>query len=85
MVTAYKLINGNSTWKRRGVVFGLGGGLLAPLAGSLLTIVSWFTHPAALRYLATALFVVTLPLLILGAHCLDLLDKDKTAEQKERG
>ena len=86
MVTAYKLIDGNSTWKSRGAVFGLGGGLIAPVAGSILTIVSWFADPAwhgfSLHYLATALFVLTLPLLILGAHCLDLIDK--TAGKKER-
>jgi hypothetical protein len=27
--------------------------------------------------IATTLFVIAFPLLILGAHCLDLLDKDR--------
>ena len=77
-----------TTWKNRGAVLGLGGGLIAPIVGSFLTIVSWFADPAwhgfSLHYAATALFVLTLPLLIFGAHCLDLLDKKKTADQKER-
>lgn len=79
MVTAYKNID--STWKGRCAVLGLGGGLLAPIAGSILTIISWFADPAwhgfSLHFVATALFIVTLPLLLLGAHCLDLLDQQK--------
>ncbi len=69
-------------------MFGLAGGLIAPIAGSILTIVTWFADPAwhgySLHYVATALFVLTLPLLLFGAHCLDLLDKQKTTDQKEQ-
>jgi hypothetical protein len=81
MVIIFKLAGDYSTWKSRGVVFGLIGGLMAPILGSMLTVISWFSNPAwhglSLHAAATSLFVVALPLLILGAHCLDLLDKEK--------
>lgn len=81
MATVYRFISESWTWRNYVALLGLAGGLLAPIVGSLLTIISWFADPAwhgfSLHYVATALFVVALPLLLLGAHCLDLLDKDK--------
>ena len=69
-------------WKGVGVVFGLVGGFVAPILGSMVTIVSWFSDPAwhgvSLHQAATGLFFLAIPLLILGAHCLDLLDRQKT-------
>jgi len=69
-------------WSRRtcGVAFGLCGGLIALIFGTLVTAVSWFIDPkwhgVFLHQTSTVLFVVAMPLLIFGAHCLDLLDKD---------
>lgn len=73
-------------------MLGLGAGFSAPVAGSLVTIVSWFRDPLwhgfALHQASTFLFVLTLPLLIFGAHCLDLLDTEKEVKHEydvERG
>jgi hypothetical protein len=87
-----ELINGNCGWKSRGAVVGLSAGFSAALAGSFITIITWFRDPVwhglALHQAATGLFVIVLPLLVFGAHCLDLLDKDKEAKHAhdvERG
>lgn len=76
-----ELLAGSASWKSRGAVLGLCSGFGAPIAGSIVTIVSWFTDPVwhglALHQAGTSLFFVALPLLVFGAHCLDLLDKDK--------
>lgn len=54
---------------------------MAPIIGSVLTAISWFVDPMwhgfSLHAAATALFVLTFPLLLLGAHCLDLMEKEK--------
>lgn len=76
-----ELLGGASSWKIRGAIAGLCSGFAAPIAGSIVTIVSWFRDPVwhgfALHQAGTSLFVLALPLLVFGAHCLDLLDKDK--------
>lgn len=76
-----ELLRGRWDWRSRGAVFGLCGGFSAPIIGGIVTVISWFSDPAwhgiALHQAGTTLFVLTLPLLILGAHCLDLLDRDK--------
>ena len=81
MATTYKGQGSVSTWTSRGAAFGLFGGLFAPVVGSLVTVISWFADPTwhglSLHIAGTALFVITFPLLLLGAHCLDLLDKQK--------
>ena len=86
MVTAMpravtELISGTWNWKNGTAAFGLGAGFIAPIIGSIVTVISWFKDPVwhhvALHQAGTTLFVLTLPLLVLGAHCLDLLDKDK--------
>lgn len=78
--TTYNLPASPSPWKIVGSVFGLFGGLMAPIIGSVLTIVSWFAdsvwHGLSLHLIGTFLFVISFPLLLLGTHCLDLLDKD---------
>ena len=84
-----ELLRGTSNWKSRGAVAGLCGGLIAPIVAGLLTVISWFIDPVwhgfALHTAGTYLFVVTLPLLVLGAHCLDLLDKEnKPAQASQR-
>lgn len=82
MVTVYRFINESWTWKNYAALFGLGGGLLAPIFGSILTMISWFADPEwhglSMHRAATTLFVLSMPLLLLGAHCLDLLDRDET-------
>jgi hypothetical protein len=76
-----ELLDGAASWKSRGAVAGLCAGFGAPIAGLILTIVSWFRDPAwhglALHQVGTSLFIAALPLLVFGAHCLDLLDKEK--------
>ena len=88
MATIYKLPGNLSTWTSRGAAFGLLGGLLAPIVGSFLTVITWFADPAwhgfYLHVAATSLFVITFPLLVLGAHCLDLLDKEKNVGTTNR-
>jgi len=66
-------------WLSVGAVFGLCFGIFSPIIGSILTILAWVIGPRWHGFLihrdATALFALTIPLLILGAHCLDLLDR----------
>jgi hypothetical protein len=75
------------SWTTAGAVFGLCFGFLSPLAGLLLTAIEWFTHSHWHGYFihnfGTVLFFLTFPLLIFGAHCLDLLDqKDEAAKAR---
>lgn len=73
-----KSLRGSWNWKSCGAVFGLCSGLIFPILALILTVISWFSDPAwhgfFLHTAATSLFVVAFPLLIFGAHCLDLLD-----------
>jgi hypothetical protein len=77
-------------WQVCGVVFGLGGGIIAPLLATTLSAVAWFTgarwHGFFLQRAGTVLFFLAIPLLICGAHCLDLLDKreNRTRSEGER-
>ena len=69
-------------------VIGLAGGFLAPIFGAIVSIISWFIDPVwhgvFLHQAATSLFFLAIPLLILGAHCLDLLDEEqKPGDEKE--
>ena len=76
-----ELIRGTWNWKNGTAAFGLAAGFIAPICGSIVTVISWFRDPVwhhvSLHEAGTTLFVLTLPLLILGAHCLDLLDNEK--------
>lgn len=75
------LLRGSWNCKTGGVALGLIGGFIALIAGSIVTAISWFVDPkwhgVVLHQTGTFLFILAIPLLILGAHCLDLLDKDK--------
>ena len=86
--TVAELISGTWNWKNGAAAFGLSTGFIAPIVGSIITVNSWFRDPVwhhvALHQAGTTLFVVTLPLLLLGAHCLDLLDNDKKQPIKKR-
>lgn len=68
-------------WRSFGAVFGLLGGIVSVLLGSVFTAISWITGVegigAYMQTLGTAFLVLTIPLLVLGAHCLDLLEKGK--------
>ena len=70
------------TWQSIGAVSGLVGGILSPVFGTFLIAVMWFIgsqdENSVLNVLSIVSFVLTLPLLAAGAHCLDLLER-KTA------
>jgi hypothetical protein len=76
-----ELARDNWTWKSYGAIGGLLCGLSAPILGSLFTIVSWFSDPSwhglHLRSAGTVMFAVAIPLMAVGAHCLDLIEKEK--------
>lgn len=78
-------------WNRRslGAVCGLAGGVIAALLGSLLTASAWFTSGggggnSSVHTLGAILLFLTIPLLVLGAHCLDLMDKRKDSLRESR-
>ena len=74
-------------WQSVGAVVGLAGGVVAPALGALLTVVGWFIgaqrSPFYLNRLSIILFASTIPLLALGAHCLDLLEAKTSAVPPE--
>ena len=74
------------SWKSGGVVFGLCGGIISALIGSIITAVAWFSGPTwhgfAMQRDGTVLLFLTIPLLIFGAHCLDLLDQQAEKAKK---
>jgi len=67
------------TWQAVGALAGLVGGTLAASVGALLSAVAWARGDEAgglsMHGIGSALLLSTIPLLIFGAHCLDLLDK----------
>jgi hypothetical protein len=64
-------------WQSVCAVFGLVGGVIFPLLGAIADVMAWFvnseTVTSYLRVSSIVLCALTLPLLILGASCLDLL------------
>lgn len=67
------------SWKSCGAGAGLIGGVFAPLLGLALTMLAWFVaawHGIPLKNTGAILLLLTIPLLIFGAHCLDLIDND---------
>ncbi len=74
------------TWTGWGAASGLCLGILSPIFGSILTIITWLTgpdwHGLHLHRDCTVLFVLTFPLLAFGAHCLDLLDRQENKARK---
>jgi len=76
---AYVLIKGSpGTWTAFGAAFGLPAGLFCPVIGALLTVTAWsvklHAFSSVLNVLSLISFMFTMPLLALGAHCLDLLE-----------
>ncbi len=69
-------------WQSIGAMSGLIGCVVSPVIGSLLIALSSFVHSeslvSSLNGLSIISFVLTIPLLAFGAHCLDLLER-KTA------
>lgn len=84
--TARGPLEGLEAW---GAFIGLGGGFTSALLGSLLTVAGWLTADAGARHwLATAgtvLLCSTIPLIVLGAYCLDWLEKDETQSGSQTG
>lgn len=76
----YLLIKKNG-WARQsiGAAFGLAGGMLSIILGALLWVTTPLLAPGSfasfLNVLEIVFFVLPLPLLALGAYCLDLLEK----------
>lgn len=71
------------SWEATGAFFSFVGGILAGLVGSVLTALTWIVGAVAhpwLRGIGTALFIVTIPLLIFAGYCLDWME-DKTKNQ----
>lgn len=74
-------------WRSIGAFCGLSSGIIAVVIGSLLTAISWMSNTEGGSYvktIGTILLVLTMPLLICGAHCLDLMEKQKDRERAKR-
>jgi hypothetical protein len=76
------------TWPALGAVLGLAGGAGCVLCGSIITAATWLTGAAGygpfLHKLGTILLVLTIPLLLFGGHCLDLIEQQRDREQERR-
>jgi len=63
-----------------GAAAGISAGLCCPFAGTVLSMIAWSvkiqSFTSTLNLLGIAAFVFTLPLLALGAHCLDPMEKN---------
>lgn len=74
--------------KTGGAVCGLCGGIISAIVGSVLTAIAWFTGPVwnglSLHRDGTVLLFLTIPLLIVGAHCLDLIDEQAEKAKRSR-
>ncbi len=70
-------------WQSAGAAFGLGGGMLAIPTALMLWAAVRFLAPltisSTLNVLSNVLFAAAIPLLALGACCLDLLEKKPPA------
>ena len=64
-------------WPATAGVCGIGGGLLAGLTGLLMVAGAWLTG-----HLEGGLLISTIPLLMLGAHCLDLSDRREASPKR---
>jgi hypothetical protein len=70
---------GKWTWQATGAVCGLGGAVVVVLLGALLSAGAWVlgdeTGGLSLHGVGSILLLATIPLLLIGGYCLDLLDK----------
>lgn len=66
-------------WQSVCAVVGLAGGVIAPILGATADVITWFVHSQSvnshLHVLSIVLCALTLPLIILGAFCLDSLQR----------
>lgn len=66
-------------WEAVGAGLTLGGGFLCPVAGGILDLLVSYTRlgyeRASLNKISTVLYIITVPLLLLGSHFLDLMEK----------
>ena len=66
-------------WQSVGASLALGGGLLSPIIGVILDLLISYTRlgyeKPALSKVSAVCYVITIPLLFLGAHFLDLLEQ----------
>lgn len=71
------------TWQAICAVVGFAGGIVSALFGVVFTALSWLPVPrdaaAHLHSLGTVVFCLTIPLLIFGGYCLDLLERKPRA------
>lgn len=58
-----------------GAMLGLGGGVVLPIIGIVLLVINRFAYGNNLHPIGTFLLLATIPLLIFGAYCLDMLEK----------
>ena len=69
------------SWQALGALFGFISGLVTIAFGSLFTVINWFAKSGAtgsfLKRYGTVFFLLAIPLFILGAHCLDLLERKR--------
>jgi hypothetical protein len=74
------------TLKTGSAAFGFCGGVGAGVLGSIFTVVAWFTgavwHGHSIQRFGTVLLFLTIPLLVFGAHCLDLLETQDERKQQ---
>jgi hypothetical protein len=86
--TQYRARSVSWDWCSVGAIFGLSGGIISVLLGSVLTALTWFTGTAGagsyVRSVGAVLLVLTIPLFIFGAHCLDLREKRRKAARESR-
>ena len=78
-------LSNSGRWDCRslGAIIGMAGGIIVAFLGSLLTFGSWFMRGEIGRFehvAGTVLLLLTIPLLVLGAHCLDLVERRKQGE-----
>jgi len=76
----YALVSPNiRTWQAIGAVIALVGSIVAAGLGTVSSVLGWFLagprFGPLLDQVGTILFFLTIPLLIIAAHCLDLLER----------
>jgi hypothetical protein len=73
-------------WPTSGAVCGLAGGVIAAISGTLLLAIAWAigdeSSGLSLHGIGSILLLSTMPLLILGACCLDLVEKREEKNQQ---
>jgi hypothetical protein len=74
------------SWEAFAAVISFFGGILATVFAVLLTVITWILgvglHPW-LRWVSTALFVLTIPLLIFAGYCLDWMERKLTTRPRK--